>query len=352
MKSLRDYALEHNSRHDSSASDLTTSEFGSAHLTTSEFSNRLNYTADIGKAKCNEEEELQPLYLELSSTLNVELVYIILKSITSFSLMNRTLDTLDSAMRKAVHNVEIDEVTGDAKLTLKRIKIRNPGEWQPESVTRLTQVLSSSSNLPTDSSFDDCLVIKCKVEVTYYRMHTMVKTFKNYLTIFDVLNASLSPKYNRNMVFNAGEGAGRSGSFFFFSHDRKFIIKTMTKGELKLFLKILPALAEHHETVPHSLLSKIFGVFTVKRSWQAPVHLMLMENTLRLKNSENLKYVFDLKGSLVDRKVKGETKPSTTLKDINYLMTLKKNPGLIDLTPMNKLVLKDAIRKDVAFLYG
>ena len=128
--------------------------------------------------------------------------------------------------------------------------------------------------------------------------------------------------------------------------------QVLIKAAFRSFLKILPALAEHHETVPHSLLSKIFGVFTVKRSLQAPVHLMLMENTLRLKNSENLKYVFDLKGSLVDRKVKGETKASTTLKDINYLMALKSNPNLIDLTPMNKIVLKDAIRKDVAFLYG
>lgn len=51
---------------------------------------------------------------------------------------------------------------------------------------------------------------------------------------------SLSPKLNREMVFKAGEGAGRSGSFFFFSHDRKFIIKTMTKEELKLYLKLLP----------------------------------------------------------------------------------------------------------------
>jgi len=33
-------------------------------------------------------------------------------------------------------------------------------------------------------------------------------------------------------VFNAGEGAGRSGSFFFFSHDNKFIIKTITKMEM------------------------------------------------------------------------------------------------------------------------
>jgi hypothetical protein len=45
------------------------------------------------------------------------------------------------------------------------------------------------------------------------------------------------------MVFKAGEGAGRSGSFFFFSHDRKFIIKTMTKQELKLYLDKLPLFA-------------------------------------------------------------------------------------------------------------
>jgi 1-phosphatidylinositol-4-phosphate 5-kinase len=30
---------------------------------------------------------------------------------------------------------------------------------------------------------------------------------------------SLSLEENRNMVFRAGEGAGKSGSFFFFSHD-------------------------------------------------------------------------------------------------------------------------------------
>ena len=139
------------------------------------------------------------------------------------------------------------------------------------------------------------------------------------------MHASLSPKFNREMVFKAGEGAGRSGSFFFFSHDRKFIIKTMTKGELDLFLQILPQLSEHHKKTPRSLLSKILGVFTVKMRKVDPVHLMLMENTMRLKNPDKLNYVFDLKGSLVDRKVKGITNASTTLKDINFLMAAGAN---------------------------
>jgi hypothetical protein len=65
------------------------------------------------------------------------------------------------------------------------------------------------------------------------------------------------------MVFKAGEGAGRSGSFFFFSHDRKFIIKTMTQDELDLYLERLPAFKQYFNSNDDSLLAKIFGVFTV-----------------------------------------------------------------------------------------
>lgn len=68
------------------------------------------------------------------------------------------------------------------------------------------------------------------------------------------------------MIFKSGEGAGRSGSFFFFSHDRKWIIKTMTKTELDLFLKHLQAFAKHYKNNNNSLLAKIFGVFTVNTS--------------------------------------------------------------------------------------
>ena len=56
-----------------------------------------------------------------------------------------------------------------------------------------------------------------------------METFKEYYSDERVIEESLSPANNRDQVFKAGEGAGRSGSFFFFSHDRKFIIKTMSK---------------------------------------------------------------------------------------------------------------------------
>jgi hypothetical protein len=43
---------------------------------------------------------------------------------------------------------------------------------------------------------------------------------------------SLNPSVNIKQIQNAGLGAGASGSFFFFSEDRKFIMKTMSKTEV------------------------------------------------------------------------------------------------------------------------
>jgi len=48
---------------------------------------------------------------------------------------------------------------------------------------------------------------------------------------------SLDPEQNQSNVFKAGEASGASGSFFFFSNDKKFIVKTMTAEEMEFFLK-------------------------------------------------------------------------------------------------------------------
>ena len=71
-----------------------------------------------------------------------------------------------------------------------------------------------------------------------------------------------------------------------------------------------------------------------------------------MKDPDNLKYIFDLKGSLVDRKVKGEIKPSTTLKDVNFLCASERNPGFLDLGCAIRKQLLSVIRKDVEFLSG
>lgn len=165
-----------------------------------------------------------------------------------------------------------------------------------------------------------------------------------------MLKCSLGPKANRDQVFKAGEGAGRSGSFFFFSHDNCFIIKTMSSEEKGLYLRLLPKFQDHYIKNPDSTLARIFGVFTVRTEFMEEVHVMLMENTLRVKNPNKLQYVFDLKGSSVSREVKGLTKPTTTLKDINFLQVAARKKMFVKFSPNNKNKLRKIIKKDVAFL--
>ena len=50
---------------------------------------------------------------------------------------------------------------------------------------------------------------------------------------------SLDIEYNKEKIIKSGEGSGKSGSFFFFSNDNRFLIKTMNKQEKNKCLNML-----------------------------------------------------------------------------------------------------------------
>ena len=129
---------------------------------------------------------------------------------------------------------------------------------------------------------------------------------------------SLSPEYNRETIQKAGESQGKSGSFFFFSHDRKFIIKTMNDEELATFKRMFKDYYEYLSKNPGSIMARIYGIFTVHMEDIVPVHLILMGNTCSYESTEFVEHIFDLKGSEFNRKVKGrQLKNTTVLKDMN-----------------------------------
>jgi hypothetical protein len=136
---------------------------------------------------------------------------------------------------------------------------------------------------------------------------------------FDQINRSLDPLRNRQAIFSSGEAAGASGSFFFFSHDRRFIVKTISSEEHKFLIRILPNLYRYFLEQPNSLIARPYGVFSIKMPGYNEVTLMLMANTLRFHKPENITRVYDIKGSSINRKVKNVSKSSTTLKDTNFL---------------------------------
>jgi hypothetical protein len=139
-----------------------------------------------------------------------------------------------------------------------------------------------------------------------------------------LIKSSLSPKFNREMVFKAGESQGKSGSFFFFSHDKNFIVKTMNPTDYSTFKEIIQKYHEHVQRNPMSLIARMYGVFTIKMEDIEPVNLILMGNTKKSKDA-NIEHIFDLKGSMVNREVHNshKLKNTATLKDKNLLALCK-----------------------------
>ena len=114
------------------------------------------------------------------------------------------------------------------------------------------------------------------------------------------LKSSLNPENDKNVlnIFKAGEGMGKSGSFFFFSHDDRFLIKTMTNDDFNAFMKFFKYYFEHVNEFPNSLIARIYGVYQIEIEGMVPVYLLLMGNSKKIDNSY-IQKIYDLKGSLI-----------------------------------------------------
>lgn len=112
---------------------------------------------------------------------------------------------------------DLEEVTKDVS-----------DDFEAEKEMSARQTLRSSTM--SLNRGENVLRMDQQVSITFHKMDLFMEMFPDQFTErVASFHASLSPKFNRDSVFKSGEGAGRSGSFFFFSHDRKFIIKTMTQ---------------------------------------------------------------------------------------------------------------------------
>mmetsp|Transcript_70953 Transcript_70953/g.164024 ORF Transcript_70953/g.164024 Transcript_70953/m.164024 type:complete len:885 (+) Transcript_70953:64-2718(+) len=93
----------------------------------------------------------------------------------------------------------------------------------------------------------------------------------------------------------------KSGEFFFFSKDRRFLIKTISEKEYILLGRLMPAYQEHIRRWPRSLIVRFAGLFHAQVG-QKVMHFLVMTSVF----DPNCKVheTFDLKGSLHKRKKK------------------------------------------------
>jgi 1-phosphatidylinositol-4-phosphate 5-kinase len=156
---------------------------------------------------------------------------------------------------------------------------------------------------------------------------------------------SLTSKY----ILSELGSPGKSGSFFYFSRDYKYIIKTIHHAEHKFLRKILKDYYNHVVENPNTLLSQFYGLHRVKIPYGRKIHFVVMNNLF--PPHRDIHQTFDLKGSTVGRDFKEEDlekNPRATLKDLNWLRR-----GLhLEFGPEKKKSFIEQMEKDVHLLQG
>ncbi|KAI1171854.1 hypothetical protein F4777DRAFT_30391 [Nemania sp. FL0916] len=144
--------------------------------------------------------------------------------------------------------------------------------------------------------------------------------FRHLRALFRLDPADYLVSLTRKYILSELGSPGKSGSFFYFSRDYKYIIKTIHHAEHKFMRKILKDYYNHVVDNPNTLLSQFYGLHRVKMPYGKKIHFVVMNNLF--PPHRDIHTTFDLKGSTIGRLYREEdleNNPRATLKDLNWL---------------------------------
>lgn len=140
---------------------------------------------------------------------------------------------------------------------------------------------------------------------------------------------------------------GKSGSFFYFSRDYKYIIKTIKHSEAKALRGMLKQYHRHIMDQDNTLLPQFYGLHRVKMPFGKKIHFVVMNNLF--PPHRDIHATFDLKGSSIGREydeAKASANPRAVLKDLNWI-----NRGTtLELGPQKSDAFLAQLHRDVTFL--
>ncbi|PHZ15116.1 SAICAR synthase-like protein [Rhizopus microsporus ATCC 52813] len=154
---------------------------------------------------------------------------------------------------------------------------------------------------------------------------------------------SLTNKY----ILSELGSPGKSGSFFYYSRDYRFIIKTIHHTEHKFMRKILKDYYQHVCENPHTLLCRFYGLHRIKLPHGRKIHFVVMGNVL--PSNKDVHETYDLKGSTYGRITTEEDiskNPHAVLKDLNWVNRKKR----LELGTQKKALFLEQLRTDVQLL--
>ncbi|EGZ25778.1 phosphatidylinositol-4-phosphate 5 kinase-like protein [Phytophthora sojae] len=140
----------------------------------------------------------------------------------------------------------------------------------------------------------------------------------------------------------------KSGQFFFYSHDGRFMIKTQTKDESKFLRRILPHYYKFVMENPDTLITRFYGMHRVKmHHLRRKMHFVIMASVFDTPLEIHAR--FDLKGSRIGRHAspkEHERGSAGVLKDNDLL-----DKGFhLQMGVARRAIFLVQLRKDVEFL--
>ena len=165
--------------------------------------------------------------------------------------------------------------------------MNGPEDFQQIMITESSRasMLSKNSATVAQENFIRQKIMHEDVEVQVIVTSYAPRVFR-YIRAVDGIDEldimkSVKPELNRMQIFktnsNQSHGnGGMSGSFFFFTEDKKYIIKTMTFQEKQNLMTMLPNITQYMvETNGRSLISRVYGVYKVKYPGMNRIYLMI-----------------------------------------------------------------------------
>lgn len=140
---------------------------------------------------------------------------------------------------------------------------------------------------------------------------------------------------------------GKSGSFFFYSEDGKYMLKTLSKSEFMFLRSILHHYLAHISSYPNTLIMLIYGMHKIiypRGAKQQRLYFVVLGNLF--SNDLEIHERYDLKGSTHGRLTSEKEDPSVARKDLNLLQRRAK----IRLSPTQRETFLFQLTKDTEFL--
>ena len=299
----------------------------------------------------------------ITSNLNVEFMCCILYGMTDIFIKNQNIKNSKKndliKKEKKIHTIKYIN-TIDSKIEdIKDIKLHVSSSQMGASLLKskvdiedsnidITNNVSnirdfSNTNLNNNTKGEDAIIIEYLPEV-------FNELRKDDEITDDAMIRVFSPSKNKSAIEKMSESKGKSGSFFFYSHDRKFIIKTISGDERKTLLNIFHDYFNYIKEHKTTLITKIYGVYTLVIKNASSVNIILMQNLFGC-SPIHIQRMFDLKGSTVQRKTKNVQKwrKDQVLKDLDFQWLTKVERKLINFKEEDIDEIKNNLNNDVIF---